>query len=83
MERLKKVASNFFLINLEIPIEESWSRSEKKFNNSRKEFNEYVAKFVPFDKNFVIKSITLDGTENSVTNVAKVVEFLRYNVRDE
>jgi predicted kinase len=83
MERLKESHTNFLLINIEIPIEESWKRSKEKFSGSRKEFNEYIAKFIPLNKTLSIKSITLNGTENSVKNIKIVEKFLRYNVQDE
>lgn len=73
----------FLLVNINIPVEESWNRSKNRFLNNRKYFDDYTSKFITFRNNFEIDSVSINGMGDVKKNIAKITKFLRYNTEDE
>ncbi|MBU0534885.1 ATP-binding protein [Patescibacteria group bacterium] len=83
INRINNLNVKPILVNINIPVEESWNRSKNRFYNNRQDFDNYISKFAVFDNNFKIDSVDIEGTEDINTNVDRITKFLRNNVPDE
>ncbi len=71
------------LIEISITAELSWSRSRTKFNDDKKLFIKYVSKYMDIPNKYEIPSLVIDGKDEPVYNIVKIMNFIRYNNKNE
>jgi adenylate kinase family enzyme len=71
------------LIEITVPKDLAWKRSKYRFKNDLELFNVYISKYLSIPKKFNLPILKINGAEEPIYNIGKIVNFIRYNNKNE